>query len=103
LVEAEENCPEVGFRAFSGVWLKLRLNVDDEGGANRGEQTGLGTWSTLCSERGTAETHENQGGVEIFIVLLHVFGIVLHGLSFVHTLGTRAQIPTEHIVNTLRA
>ena len=39
--------------------------------------------STLCSER-TAKTHEYQGGVEVLIVLLHVFGIVLHRLSFVH-------------------
>ena len=40
--------------------------------------------STLCIERGAAETHEDQGGVEVLIVLLHVFGIVLHRLSFVH-------------------
>ena len=31
-----------------------------------------------------AETHENQGGVEILVVLLHVFGIVLRRLSVVH-------------------
>ena len=60
------------------------MNVDGEGGADHGEQTCLGTRSTLCSERGTAETHKNQGGVEILIALLHVFGIVLHRLSFVN-------------------
>jgi len=31
-----------------------------------------------------AETHENQGGIEILIVLLHVFGIVLRRLLVVH-------------------
>jgi len=40
--------------------------------------------STLYSERGTAETHEDQGGVGVLVALLHVFGIVLHRLSFVH-------------------
>jgi len=30
------------------------------------------------------ETHENQGGVEIFIVILHVVCVVLRRLSFVH-------------------
>ena len=29
-------------------------------------------------------THENQGGVEIFVVLLHVLGIVFDRLSPVH-------------------
>ena len=30
--------------------------------------------STLCSERGTAETHEDQGDADVFVVLLHAFG-----------------------------
>jgi hypothetical protein len=34
--------------------------------------------------KGNAETHEYQGSVEILVVLLHVFGVVLHSLSFVH-------------------
>ena len=29
-------------------------------------------------------THKNQGGVEIFVVLLHVLGIVFDRLSLVH-------------------
>jgi len=33
---------------------------------------------------GTQETHENQGGVEIFIASSHVLGVVLHCLPFVH-------------------
>ena len=36
--------------------------------------------STLYSERGTAETHEDQRGVDVLVVLLHVFGIMLHCL-----------------------
>jgi hypothetical protein len=47
-VEAEENRPEVGFRPFGGVWLELRLDVDDEGGADCGEQTGLRNGGQRC-------------------------------------------------------
>ena len=75
---------EVGFRLFAGVRLELELDVDDEGRADRGGQTGLRTRSTLYSGKGDAGTHENQSGVEILVVLLHVFGVVLHCLSFVH-------------------
>ena len=39
--------------------------------------------STLCGDPGKAETHKNQGGVEILIVLFHVFGIALRCLSIV--------------------
>jgi len=38
----------------------------------------------LYSGKSITETHENQGGVEILVVLLHVFGVILHRLSFVH-------------------
>ena len=40
--------------------------------------------NTAESRVKNAETHENQGGIEIFVVLLHVLGVILHGLSFVH-------------------
>ena len=82
-VEAEEDCSEVGFRSFAGIGLEPRLDGDDKGGADCGEQTGLRTWSTLYSDEENAETHENQDGVEIFIVPLHVLVIVRRGLSFV--------------------
>jgi hypothetical protein len=64
--------------------LEVGLDIDDECGADRGEQTGLGARSTLRSGGGNTETHENQGGVEVLIVLRHVFGIVLCRLSLVH-------------------
>ena len=32
------------FRPFARVWLELELDVDDERGADRGEQTGLKMW-----------------------------------------------------------
>jgi hypothetical protein len=64
--------------------LEVGLDVDDEGGADRREQTSLGTQSTVCGDSWNAETHENQGGIEILIVLRHVFGIVLCRLSLVH-------------------
>jgi hypothetical protein len=60
------------------------LDVDDEGGADRGEQTGLGARSTPQSGKENAEPHENQGGVEVLVVLRHVFSIVLCRLSLVH-------------------
>ena len=37
-----------------------------------------------CIDKRNAETHENQSGVEIFIVILHVVGVVFHCFSFVH-------------------
>ena len=40
--------------------------------------------NTAESKVENEETHENQGGIEIFVVFLHVLGVVLHGLSFVH-------------------
>jgi hypothetical protein len=84
LVEGEEDCAEVGFGSFGGIRLEVGLDVDDEGGADRGEQTGLGTRSTFCGDNWNAETHKNQGGVEVLIVLRHIFGIVLCRLSLVH-------------------
>jgi len=84
LVEAEENGSQIGFRAVAGVLLELRLDVDDEGGADRREQTGLRTCSVQYRDEGRTGTYENQGGVQILIVLLHVFGIVLHRLPLVH-------------------
>ena len=29
-------------------------------------------------------TYENQGGIEILVVLVQVLGVILHGLSFIH-------------------
>ena len=29
-------------------------------------------------------TYENQGGIEILVVLVQVLGVILHSLSFVH-------------------
>ena len=30
-VEAEEDDSEIGFRPLAGIWLELRLDIDDEG------------------------------------------------------------------------
>ena len=75
-VETEEDRSGVGFRPFA----RVGLDGDDEGRADYGENTSLGTWSALCSDRGNAETHENRGSVKIFIALFHVLGIVLWSL-----------------------
>ena len=50
-VEAEENCSEVGFRPFTGVWLELGLDGYDEGGADCRKQTSLKMWSILYSNK----------------------------------------------------
>jgi hypothetical protein len=60
------------------------LDADDECGADRGEQTGLRTWSTLLSDKWNVKTHENQGCVEILVVFLHIFGVIFCRLSFIH-------------------
>jgi hypothetical protein len=39
----EENRAEVGFGPFTGTRLEVRLGIDNEGGPDRSEQTGLGT------------------------------------------------------------
>ena len=41
-------------------------------------------WSMSRIDEITTETHENQGIVKIFIVLLHVLNVILHRLSLVH-------------------
>ena len=41
LIEGEENCTEEGCGLFVGIGLETRVGVDDECGANRGEQTCL--------------------------------------------------------------
>ena len=83
-VETEENRTEIGFGPFAGAWLELGLDVDDKGGADRREQTGLKMWSGRYNDKKNAETDEDQGGVEIIIVLLHAPVIVLIRLLFVH-------------------
>ena len=40
--------------------------------------------NTAESKGKSAETHENQGGIEILVVLVQVLGIILRGLSFIH-------------------
>ena len=66
------------------VGLELHLDSNDKRGADCREQTGLRTWSVLHCNKGDTETYKYQGGVEILVVLLHVFGIVLRRLSLVH-------------------
>jgi hypothetical protein len=85
-VEAEENRSGVCFRPFAGVRLKLRLEVDYEGGADSREKINLIMWSAPRSDEGNAKTHTNQGSVTIkaLVVLLHLFRIILHRLFFVH-------------------
>jgi len=52
--------------------------------------------STLNSDKGNTETHENQGGIEILVVILHVLGVVLHRLSFVH--GVEIELVVSFLI-----
>ena len=40
--------------------------------------------NTADTKLKNTEPHENQGGIEILVVLVQVLGIILHSLSFVH-------------------
>jgi len=48
--------------------------------------------STLYGGKSITETHKNQGGVEVLIVSLHILGVVLHRLSFVHGVEIKLQV-----------
>ena len=41
LIESEENCAEEGGRLLVRIGLEVGMDIDDEGGADGGEQTGL--------------------------------------------------------------
>ena len=81
-VEVEEDRSEVGFGPFARVWLELGLDVDGEGGTDRGEQASLKLWSTRVATNGIQTRTKIK--VVFLVVFLHVFGIVFHCLSFVH-------------------
>jgi hypothetical protein len=55
-LEAEEDCTEVGFGPFTGIWLELRQDVDEEGEADCREQAGLGTQSKMWGDDRSTET-----------------------------------------------
>ena len=38
------------------------------------------------------DTHENQGGIEVLVVFLHVFGIIFQRLSFVHGIEIELRV-----------
>jgi len=54
LIESEENRAEEGGGLFVRIGLEVRMDIDDEGGADGREQTGLRT--------GTGEIIEKSGG-----------------------------------------
>ena len=52
VIESEEDCAEEGGRLFVRVWLKLRVDVDDECRADSGEQARLRHKSEMSWESG---------------------------------------------------
>ena len=60
------------------IRLKLALNVDNESGRDRGEQTGLfPTWNQHNVEAHGKNAHEYQRGVQVFIVLLDKVAVMI--------------------------
>ena len=62
------------------VRLELRLDVEDEGRGDGGEQASLLTLVGTHPRKLEVKTHEDQSGVQILIVLLHELSIVLLSL-----------------------
>jgi hypothetical protein len=52
LVEGEEDGTEEGGGLFVGIGLEIRMDVDDKGGADGREQTGLQEWVRMIGEVG---------------------------------------------------
>jgi len=75
-VEAEENGSQICFRAVAGILLELRLNIDDEGGADRREQTGLRTCSVQYRDR------EGQERTKIKVVFKSSLYFCMYSVSY---------------------
>ena len=58
-IEAEEDYSEIGRGPFARVWFELGQDVDDKGGADRGEKASLKMWSTLYSCQRKTETDKD--------------------------------------------
>ena len=67
------------------------MNIDDEGGADGREQTGLEE-SIRLNEVRQQVTYEYQGCIEIFVVFLDVVRIALGRLPLVHRVEGNARI-----------
>ena len=76
MIEAEENCSEIGFGPFDGIWLELRLDGDDKGGADRREQASLRMWSVIRGDEGT------QKRTKIKVVLRSSLYLFMHSTSY---------------------
>ena len=77
VVDPVDEDTEEGGGLFTCIWLELRLDLDDEGGCHGGEQTSLCAESARLRPTNTGKkTHEDQGGVHIFVVLLDELSIV---------------------------
>jgi len=67
------------------IWLEVLLNVENESRCNCGEQTGLYPPMRTNEHRDRRvcekNTHEDQGGVQVFTVFLHKVAVVLVGFT----------------------
>ena len=73
----DENTKEGGSLVI-GIGLELRVELDDKSGGDRREQTSL---CPLLAPVGKTrwKTHENQGCVQVFIMLLEEILVILLG------------------------
>lgn len=80
IVNLRNEDPEEGGGLPARVGLELRLDIDNKGGSDGGEQTGLSYTSAYASLREYV-TYEDQSCVQILIVFLQELSIVLLGHS----------------------
>ena len=70
---------------FLEIGLELALDVDDESGCDRGEQTGLFPQKKKNQHNNRVymwgDTHEDERGVQIIIVLPHKVAVILVGFA----------------------
>ena len=78
VVDLVDEDPEESGGLLARVRLELRLDIDDKGSSDGGEQTSLSHKSVYVCLGGHM-THEDQGCVQIFIMFLQELPIVLIG------------------------
>ena len=76
VVDFVDEDTEEGGSLFTRVGLELRLGLDDEGRRHGGEQTSLHVKSARSRLGNTEETHKNEGGVHVFVILLDKLPVV---------------------------
>ena len=87
------------------IRLQVVLEVDNESGCDGGEQTGLPPRKVRITievnTRERKDAHEDQAGVQVFIVFLHEVAVVLVGFSLKLVVEFDAGADSERDGNAL--